>query len=362
MSTSGPSSLDEGYARRGAPQPGDDSPPEHRDGADDVPRDDDGSVQPRDDRNWAGASRAAGDAWQQWSDGWQFRRWDHSWGGDRWSWNDSGWAQNSGSWPVRDRTWFDSKPWGSDSTGTGSADGGPDKDSKESSLDQWARRTSLDDSRGLPDGSWPDGWGPSTEGQGRGERPKREEGSRGPSEKMVVPTFSGTTPGNGDDLGTSARSYLRQVAAWRRMTRMSEDQQALTLYQNLTDRAWIDAERLDMDRLATKQGVDYLIEWVKDRYLDVQVTQIGRSLSGFFRGLHRKAHQTVRDYLAEFDRAHARLTEVGCVLPDVAAAWVFVDRMGLEEQAELNLLASVGNQYSLKALQQAAIVHDRGSS
>ncbi|CAE7324462.1 GIP, partial [Symbiodinium microadriaticum] len=177
---------------------------------------------------------------------------------------------------------------------------------------------------------------------------------------MVVPTFSGTTPGNGDDLGTSARSYLRQVAAWRRMTRMSEDQQALTLYQNLTDRAWIDAERLDMDRLATKQGVDYLIEWVKDRYLDVQVTQIGRSLSGFFRGLHRKAHQTVRDYLAEFDRAHARLTEVGCVLPDVAAAWVFVDRMGLEEQAELNLLASVGNQYSLKALQQAAIVHDRG--
>ncbi|CAE7749525.1 GIP [Symbiodinium necroappetens] len=237
---------------------------------------------------------------------------------------------------------------------------GPDRDSKESSLDQWARRASLDDSRGLPDGTWPDGWGPSTEGQGRAERPKREEGSRGPSEKMVVPTFSGTTPGNGDDLGTSARSYLRQVAAWRRMTRMSEDQQALTLYQNLTDRAWIDAERLDMDRLATKQGVDYLIEWVKDRYLDVQVTQIGRSLSGFFRGLHRKAHQTVRDYLAEFDRAHARLTEVGCVLPDVAAAWVFVDRMGLEEQAELNLLASVGNQYSLKALQQAAIVHDRG--
>ncbi|CAE7848261.1 GIP, partial [Symbiodinium necroappetens] len=360
MSTGGPSSLYEGYPRRGASQPGDDSPPEHSDGADDVPRGDGGRVQPRDDHNWTGANHATGDSWQQWSDGWQPRRWDHSWGGDRWSWNDSGWAQSGGFWPVRDRTWGDNKQWGSDSTGTGSADGGPDRDSKESSVDQWARRVSLDDSGGLPDGTWPDGWGPSTEGQGRADRPKREEGSRGPSEKMVVPTFSGTTPGNGDDLGTSARSYLRQVAAWRRMTRMSEDQQALTLYQNLTDRAWIDAERLDMDRLATKQGVDYLIEWVKDRYLDVQVTQIGRSLSGFFRGLHRKAHQTVRDYLADFDCAHARLTEVGCVLPDVAAAWVFVDRMGLEEQAELNLLASVGNQYSLKALQQAAIVHDRG--
>ena len=141
---------------------------------------------------------------------------------------------------------------------------------------------------------------------------------------------------------------------------MSADQQGLTLYQHLTDRAWVDAERLDVDRLATKDGVDYLISWIKDRYLDVQVTQIGRSLSGFFCGLHRKANQSVRDYMAEFDRAFARLGEVGCHLPDVAAAWVFVDRMGLEEQAELNLLASVGNQYSLKALQQAAIVHDRG--
>ena len=176
---------------------------------------------------------------------------------------------------------------------------------------------------------------------------------------MIVPSFSGKA-GENEDIGTTARSYLRQVSAWRRMTRMTEDQQGLTLYQHLTDKAWVDAERLDVDKLASRDGVEYLLEWIKDRYLDVEVTQIGRSLSGFFRGLHRKANQSVRDYMAEFDRAFARLGEVGCHLPGVAAAWVFVDRMGLEEQAELNLLASVGNQYSLKALQQAAIVHDRG--
>ena len=168
------------------------------------------------------------------------------------------------------------------------------------------------------------------------------------------------TGDSGDDIGTTARSYLRQVAAWRRMTRLEEEQQGFTLYQHLKDKAWIDAERLDMDQLASRNGVDYLVEWVRERYLDVQVTQVGRSLSGFFSSLRRKANQTVRDYMADFDRAHSRLLEVGCCLPDVAAAWVFVDRMGLEEQAELNLLASVGNQYSLKALQQAAIVHDRG--
>ena len=53
----------------------------------------------------------------------------------------------------------------------------------------------------------------------------------------------------------------------------------------------------------------------------------------------------MREYMADFDRAHARLAEVGCDLPDIAAAWVFVDRMCLEEHAELNLLASVNNRY-----------------
>ena len=156
MSTNGPSSLYEGYPKRsGAPQPGDDSPPEHRDGADDVPRGDEGSGQPRDDHKRADVNHSTGDPWQQWSDGWQSSRWDHSWGGDRWSWNNSGWAQNGGFWPVRDRTWCDSKQWGWDSTGTGSADGGPDRDSKESSLDQWARRVSFDDSRALRMGRAP---------------------------------------------------------------------------------------------------------------------------------------------------------------------------------------------------------------
>ena len=176
---------------------------------------------------------------------------------------------------------------------------------------------------------------------------------------MVVPTFSGTMDAGDENLGQTARSYLRQIAAWRRMTRMAPEAQGLTLYQNLSGRAWVEAERLNVDELAEANGVDYLVSWVKDRYLDVEITQVGRCLSDFFRKLKRKPGQSVRDYLSDFDRCLARLNEVGCVLPDLAAAWVLVDRMGLEESAELNLLASVGNVYNLKMLQQASIVQDR---
>ena len=175
---------------------------------------------------------------------------------------------------------------------------------------------------------------------------------------MVVPTFGGT-PNEGDELGATARSYLRQIAAWRKMTRLPVQQQALVLDQNLTNRAWVEAERLSVDKLASSEGIAYFEDWIKERYLDVQVTQIGRSLSEFFRKLRKKPGQSIRDCIGEFDRAHARLVECGCHLPDLASAWVFVDRMELEESSELNLLASVNNTYDLQKLQRAAIVHDR---
>ncbi|CAE7239520.1 RE1 [Symbiodinium natans] len=181
---------------------------------------------------------------------------------------------------------------------------------------------------------------------------------KGPSEKLLIPTFSGEA-GDMAEIGSSARSYLRQVDAWQRMTKLSTDQQALVLYQHLQGSAWVNAESLDVGCLATSAGVEHLKDWVRQHYLDVEVTLVGRSLSDLFRKLKRKPQQTFRDYAAEFNRLLARVTECGCRLPDVANAWLFVDRANLDEQTEVSLLASVGNRYELKALQQAAIILDR---
>ena len=48
------------------------------------------------------------------------------------------------------------------------------------------------------------------------------------------------------------------------------------------------------------------------------------------------------------------------MLPEKCAAWLYVDRLHLEEGVEPNLLASVGNVYNLKKLQKAAIIPERG--
>ncbi|CAE7358666.1 unnamed protein product, partial [Symbiodinium sp. KB8] len=76
--------------------------------------------------------------------------------------------------------------------------------------------------------------------------------------------------------------------------------------------------------------------------------------------LRRKHGQSIRYYNAEYDRLYVRLKEVGCVLPEKCAAWLYVDRLHLEEGVEPNLLASVGNVYNLKKLQKAAIIPERG--
>ncbi|CAE7037715.1 GIP [Symbiodinium sp. CCMP2592] len=197
----------------------------------------------------------------------------------------------------------------------------------------------------------------STNGPARTGGGHEGSGARGPSEKLLIPSFSGS--GEGAELGTSARSYIRQIAAWERMTKLMPSQRALVLYQHLEGAAWVNAEALDVEKLSAEDGVDYLRAWVTQHYLDVEVTSVGRSLSDLFRKLRRRYNQTFRDYTAEFNRLLARVVECGCRLPDVATAWLYVDRASLDEATEVSLLASVGNKYQLAQLQQAAIILDR---
>ena len=191
---------------------------------------------------------------------------------------------------------------------------------------------------------------------GKGDQKTFGGGGRA-SEKLAVPSFTGDDT---DDVGSSARSYLRQVEAWRRMTYLPPSQKGLVLYQNLGGKAWIAAEELSVPRLASDGGVSYFISWINARFLDLEVARIGKAFSDFFRRLKRRQGQSIREYNTEYDRLHARLREVGCSLPQECAAWLYIDRLQLEEAQELNLLASVGNEYNLHRLQQAAVLHDRG--
>ena len=185
------------------------------------------------------------------------------------------------------------------------------------------------------------------------------EGDRrgGLSERMSVPTFSADS--GGDDLGLSARSYIRQIDAWVRVTRTPPAQQALLLYQSLKGRAWIEAEELDVKDLCTADGVDKFKAWIAERYQEIEVGKIAEALNGFFKKLRRGPNQSVREFNAAFDRSYARLVEIECRLPETARAWAYLSALSLSHSEELAILGSVNNEFVCSRLQRAAVLHEK---
>ena len=123
-----------------------------------------------------------------------------------------------------------------------------------------------------------------------------------PSEKIPVLSFAGHA-GEEGEIGSAARSYLRHVQAWERVTRLREHHRGVAPYSALKERARLEAEALDLDKLSSASGVSYFKGWL----MDIEVMQAGRIMSQFCRVLRRNNDQSVRSFA---DRMVARLSEV----------------------------------------------------
>ena len=178
-----------------------------------------------------------------------------------------------------------------------------------------------------------------------------------PTEKMQVPEFNGE--GTESDLGQSARSYLRRVQAWLTVTKMSERERPIALYSHLTGRAWVAAEELSVDRLTGPDGIQYYMDWVRIRFMEIEITKVANVMSELFRKCRKRSDQPVREFNLEYERLLLRLRELECELPPLVKAWLYMDKLRMSETEEMSLLSSVNNKFDLKLLQQAALIHDR---
>ena len=96
-----------------------------------------------------------------------------------------------------------------------------------------------------------------------------------------APSFDGE--GNENDVGKSARPYVRKIQAWLRCTKLPQDQRALALYSALTGRAWVYAKELNVDLLASPTGIDYYLEWLQTRFMEVEITKISQMMAELFK-------------------------------------------------------------------------------
>ena len=248
---------------------------------------------------WSRSDHSQGASWGD--AGWHSRSWNRDWWGSVQP-DSGGYDYDRGNYSTdafsSNRSWSNGRPdddyFGGDSRrGDGDPRAGPG-DSEGVWRDPWdggARHRAWHDS---PDGGgtgdygagggthnlvW-NGWrhfsnGGGTQPGGHGDQGGVQKGGAPrPSEKLSVPVFNG---GDDEDVGTSARSYLRQVEAWRRLTYLPSNQQSLVLYRHFAGKAWVAAEELSVDALSRDDGVHYLTSWLRNRYLDLEVTRARRS-------------------------------------------------------------------------------------
>ncbi|OLP87351.1 hypothetical protein AK812_SmicGene31431 [Symbiodinium microadriaticum] len=281
--------------------------------------------------------------WTGWESSWD-PMWNYDWSGKLWSGTPSTTSGDGQQW---DGKWHDadkSDPWDSERrTSSGLSSGWNQEWNKDAKLNaisgaEWRRR------------SW------ASEAADRGSDFSGDRRG-GLSERMTVPSFSANN--NGDELGQSARSYLRQIEAWVRITRAPSSQQALLLYQNLQGRAWVEAEELDVKELCQDGGVERFKAWISERYLEIEVGKIAEALNGFFNRMKRGSTQSVREFNASFDRAYARLVEIDCKLPETAKAWAYLSSLSLTHSEELAILGSVNYEFICNRLQRAAVLHEK---
>eukprot|EP00435_Cladocopium_sp_Y103_P068546 s358_g31.t1 len=278
---------------------------------------------------------------QDWD--WNADTWDswHSYGGQGW------WQAQGSSWSWNGRgseSWYD---------------------------DAWSWRAPrqiegaarLEETTRVQDGKWQGSQYASSSARDNGVSTRdggdAEDGQRSgrPTEKLTVPEFTGE--GAESELGRTARSYIRKVTAWLRCTKMPVRERAIALYTNLAGRAWVFAEELDVDRLADIDGVDYFLDWIRVRFMEMEVTKVSNVMAELFRKCKKRGEQSVRDFNIEFERLMLHLKELDCELPGLVKAWLYLDKLRLNETEEMSLLSSVQNKYDVKLLQQAAIVHDK---
>jgi hypothetical protein len=111
-----------------------------------------------------------------------------------------------------------------------------------------------------------------------------------------------------------------------------------------------------MEKVAS---IDYFLDWIRIRFMEIEVTKVASVMTELFRKCGRRSDQSVREFNLEYERLLMHLRELGCELPPLVKAWLYLDKLRLPESEEMNILSSVSNKYDLKLLQQAAFLHDR---
>ena len=113
------------------------------------------------------------------------------------------------------------------------------------------------------------------------------------------------------DLRAFSR-WERKIRVWQMQVKsyMSAADSALMLYTNLSGEAELEVEHLQLDRINSKDGVDYILETLRGPLQQKELFQ-KRKLLADFENVGRMQHENIRQYINRYRRIEKDLEAVG---------------------------------------------------
>jgi len=150
-------------------------------------------------------------------------------------------------------------------------------------------------------------------------------------------------------------TYFRKIDLWTATTGVDKDKQALRLLQKLTGEAFDKMENLDVDTLRCQSGVEVFKKAIVDAYEPIEDYRVGKIMDEFLDEFSRKKDQEIVDYNLAWFRELKKAEKVAGELTDKWKAHLYLKKLRMPPQQKSQVLTGALGQYTVEALQKAAL-------
>ncbi len=164
--------------------------------------------------------------------------------------------------------------------------------------------------------------------------------------KEIIPSFDGSTP---------LRDYRRRVQLFLSTTGIDPEFRAGRLVEQMTGVAWKTTETLQMDRLRSPQGVEYLLEHLQAELEPVEHLQVFGTLQQFFKSFRRARGEEFVTYDMNFRSQMQKLEEIDAGLHGIIKSWWFLECAGLSQELRKQVITASGGSYKYERLREALV-------
>eukprot|EP00434_Breviolum_minutum_P024369 symbB.v1.2.021520.t1/scaffold1859.1/size98302/6 len=180
----------------------------------------------------------------------------------------------------------------------------------------------------------------SNHGSGSNDRKKPVTG------KEVVPSYNGES---------ALREYRRRVDLFLATTGIDEEFRAGRLMEKLEGRAWQATQTLQVSRLRSSEGVQYLLDHLQKELEPVEHLQIFNTLHEFFRGFKRSRGEEFSTYDTRFRAQLQKMEEIGAPLDGLVRSYWFLEGSGISAELRKQVISAAGGSYNYEKLRAALV-------